>query len=256
MFDATLLDSSLERAATLTARHWVAAMCVGALGSVVGYIGLPLVSAATHRALVNESVLLGTGVMFYELMIWYVMSDARRLGFSVWKWSVALLALNVAGFVIYLIYSAAKTGDWKRAALPIAYMLEGVAVFALVLVPLIHTQALPNVFWTVTPTPPMPPPGSRAAATHVRVIRHAAPSTTLTTPPIIPRNIVMLRDEPTAPTEVALEDSSVRGSIPGVGDKNGIPFSLDTGRNLPPPPPPVVTKPKKAGPLAVTSRVE
>jgi protein TonB len=254
MFDATLLESSPERAATLTGRHWIAALCVGVLGSAAGNIGLPLISTVPPRALIVESVLLGIGVMFYELMIWYVMADARRLGFSVWKWSVALLALNVAGFVIYLIYSAAKTGDWKRAALPIAYILEGVVVLCLLLVPLVLTQALPSVIWTVTPTPPLPPPGPRRSADRTRVIRHPAPSTSLTPPEIIPSHIVMLKEEPSAPPDVTSECRFVPGAIPRGGDKNGLPFGLDTGRNLPPPP--VPNKPRKSGPITVISVVE
>jgi protein TonB len=254
MFDATLLESSPDRAATLTARHWIAALCVGALGSMAGYLGLPLISTVPPRALMIESVLLGIGVMFYELMIWYVMADARRLGFSVWKWSVALLALNVAGFVIYLVYSAAKTGEWKRAALPIAYLMEGVVVLGLLIVPLILTQALPNVIWTVTPTPPLPPRGPRAATPRARAIRRAASPTSLTPPAVIPDHIVMIREELSAPTEIDLDGGFVPGAIPGGGDPNGIPFGLQTDRDVPPPK--VEIKPKKTGPLVVTSRME
>ena len=42
------------------------------------------------------------------------------------------LLLPLVGFIVYLIYCASKTGDWKRATLPIAYMLEVIIVGVLV----------------------------------------------------------------------------------------------------------------------------
>ena len=78
-----------------------------------------------------------------------------------------MLLLNLVGFIIYLIYSAAKTGDWKRATLPIAYIFEVIIVGVMVLVPLIYTEALPKaqlMTFLAAPPPPPPPPPPPAAA--------------------------------------------------------------------------------------------
>lgn len=110
MFDTTLLDSSPERTPILTTRHWLAGLGVGVMGMLAGFVIVPMISEPSPKALVIEAALLGVGVMFYELMIWYVLEDTRHLGLDSRRWSIALLLLNVVGFVAYLIYSAAKTG--------------------------------------------------------------------------------------------------------------------------------------------------
>jgi protein TonB len=235
---STLLDSSPARTPVLSARHWAAAMFVGALGLVAGFVGLPLVSVPTPRALVAESLLLGVGLIFYELMLLYVLADARRLGLSVGKWSVILLVLNVVGFVAYLICAAIKTGDWKRAALPLAYILEGSVVCVLLLVPLIHTQALPNFRWTVMPTPPSPPPGRPPGhAPHVRAIRRAAAPATIIAPFKIPTHITFINDKPAAPPDV---NPGVGPFVPGgigQGEPDEVLSSILNGNTSAPPPP-------------------
>jgi len=238
MFDSTLLDSSPARIPILTARHWAAALVVGALGLMAAYLGLPLVSAATPKALVAESALLGAGLMFYELMLLYVLADARRLGLSVGKWSVILLVLNAVGFVAYLIYAAIKTSDWKRAALPLAYILEAVVLCGLLLVPLIRTEALPNLRWIVTPVPPPPPSGPPpAAARHVRAIRRPASPAAITAPFKIPTHIAFVREEPTPPPDAGSEIGSLPLGAVGAGGPNYVPFSIFTGKDVAPPPP-------------------
>ena len=61
-----------------------------------------------------------------------------------------------------------KTDNWRRATIPIAYIVEGVIVGLLVLVPLIYTEALPSAqlmtFLSAPPPPPPPPPPPVAAA--------------------------------------------------------------------------------------------
>lgn len=233
MFDSTLLDSSPARTPVLSAQHWTAAMVVGALGLVAGFVGLPIISAPTPKALVADSALLGVGLMLYELMLLYVLADARRLGLSVGKWSVILLVLNVAGFVTYLIYAAIKTGDWKRAALPLAYILEGTVVCVLLLIPLIHTQALPNFRWiTTTPGPPLPPPGRQPGhASHTLVVRHQAASSTMTIPFKIPTHITFINDKPVAPPDA---DTGIGPFVPGStgrGELDGVMNSILNGTN-------------------------
>jgi len=242
MFDATLLDSSPARTPVLTLRHWEAALLVAVLGWVAGYFVLPLLTVTTPKSRVVESVLLGVGLMFYELMLFYVLADARRLGFSVGKWSAILLALNVVGFVAYLIYAAIKTGDWKRAALPLAYILEMVIVCGLVLFPLIRMEALPNLRWITTETfPPPPPPGPPPGrAPHVRTIRHSPPQSPsiVTAPTIIPPHITIIREEPPEPPAIGPGNWVVGGlNQPGGGGRDGVLNSILRDTNTPPPPP-------------------
>ncbi len=241
MFDATLLDSSPARTPVLTLRHWEAALLVAVLGWVAGYFVLPLLTVTTPKSRIVESVLLGVGLMFYELMIFYVLADARRLGFSVGTWSTILLALNVVGFVAYLIYAAIKTGDWKRAALPLAYILEGTIVCVLLLVPLVHMEALPNLRWITTPVPPPPPPGPPAARTaHVRTIRRPAPpsTSTITVPSVIPTHIAIIRDEPPEPPAIGPGNWVPGGlDLPGGRRRDGVLNSVLRDTSVPPPPP-------------------
>ncbi len=239
MFDATLLDSSPARAPVLSARHWVAGLCVGVLGALTCYLVLPSLSASAPMGLIAESVLLGIGLMFYELMIWYVLADARHLRLSVGKWSIILLLLNVVGFVAYLIYSGSKTGDWKRAALPIAYLFEGTVVCGLLLFPLIITQALPDSRWSMTSIPPPPPSAPPAAKrSGPRVIKRPTPLTAITEPMVIPPHIIQLKENPDvsqiAPPDIAYVPGSVEGGTgPGQGS---VPFGFSTNGTLPPPP--------------------
>ncbi len=256
MFDATLLDSSPERTPVLTLHHWVAAFCVGVVGSLAGYRVLPLISAPAPKALVVESVLLGVGVMFYELMLWYVLADARHLGLKTGRWSIALLLLNVVGFVAYLIYSAAKTGEWKRATLPLAYLFQGIVVCALLLFPLISTQALPDQHWILDSFMPPPPAGPPpAVAGRVRTAEHPTTLSVTEEPAFIPARIVIIKETP--------DDSAIAPSnfpfIPGgVGDgkgTSGVPFSLFSNtRGIPPPA--VITKPATTPPTRVGGNVE
>src|SRR5208283_1186351 len=86
-----------------------------------------------------------------------------------WPWIAVTLLLNLPGFLIYLVYSAGKTGDWKRAAIPLAYVAESILVGVLILLPLIYTQALPrqllinDIHISPPPGPPPAPPTGRPA---------------------------------------------------------------------------------------------
>jgi hypothetical protein len=39
-------------------------------------------------------------------------------------WLPPTFLLNIGGFIVHLVYSAAKTNNWKRTTLPVAYMIE------------------------------------------------------------------------------------------------------------------------------------
>jgi periplasmic protein TonB len=257
MFDATLLDSSPQRVSILDWRHWVGAFAAGVLGGFAGYLILPLIFSPSSEARLVESLLLGIGVMFYELMLWYVLGDARHLGLNAGRWSVVLLLLNVAGFVAYLVYSAYKTGDWKRAALPIAYMLEGVVVCVLLLVPLIYTQALPDAHrWAdfLIPAPPAgPPPVKRI---RVRMVNSLPAHTAIEAPVRIPVGIKRVTDKPDSAPVAPSNYPFVPGGVdvgPGGTGTNPV-LSTMLGEGSAPPPP--VSKPSKPTRVFRPSNVE
>ena len=257
MFDATLLDSSPERSPVLTTSHWVAGFCVGVLGGLAGYLVLPLIFPTPPLGLIAESAFLGIGLMFYELMIWYVLADARHLHFSIWKWSLILLLLNAVGFVAYLIYSARKTGDWKRAALPIAYLFEGIVVCCLLLFPLIMTQALPDSRWSISSIPPPPPSAPRAPkGSGPRMIKRAIPNATVTEPIIIPPHIYQIKESPDVSQIAPPDFAYVPGAVEaGTGtSQGGVPFGFSTNGSLPPPP--VTTRAPATKRIHLTSVIE
>ena len=162
MFENALLDSSPRRASVLHRIHYLLTAFAGTLFFLQGLYLLPLVLApAGARALFIAAAVLGSIAALYALMLCYVWADARQQHLSPWPWLSVTLLLNLPGFLIYLVYSAQKTGDWKRAAIPLAYVAESLLVGMLVLVPLIYTQALPTQVILLCPhisPPPGPPP--------------------------------------------------------------------------------------------------
>ncbi|HEV2350388.1 MAG TPA: TonB family protein [Terriglobia bacterium] len=258
MFDATLLDSSPERVPVLDGRHWVGAFGVGVLGGLAGYLLLPLMFSPAPEARMVESLLLGVGVMFYELMLWYVLADARQLGLNSGSWSIVLLVLNVVGFVVYLIYSAAKSGEWKRATLPLAYVFQGIVVCALLLFPLISTQALPDAQRFADLLIPAPPAGPRPVSTsRVKTAKHPPAHSVIEAPPRFPVAMDRVIEKPD-PTRIAPSNyPSVMGGIDpgpgGPGNNPGLIILLGEGRV---PPPPVTPHSAKVNRVQIGGRVE
>lgn len=251
MFDETLLDSSPSRAPVLKPIHWVIGGVVGAVFFFVAFFGLPLIIEAPEtKALIAQSIVVGAVFLFYALMLCYVYADAQHLGLGVWFWLIVTLALNLIGFLIYLIYSAARTDNWKRATIPIAYIGEVLLVGVLVLIPLIYTEALPKaqlMTFLVAPPPPPPPPPPPAAAP-VRIIRKVTAEDIMKAPTVIPKTIKQIKDEPEPPPQAA--SAGVVGGVPGGmpgGSVGGVLGGVIGGvlSGAPPPPPPKPTTPKR-----------
>lgn len=240
MFENTLLESSSDRIPVLTSRHRVIAMLAGLGGFLVAWKLLPIFFFVPDpKTLLWQSQFVGTAVALHALMVCYVFAAARRLHLNAWAWGAATFPLSFAGFLAFLIHAALKTGDWKRATVPIAYVLEAVLIGSLVIVPLIHTQALGlgelGKRWIVVPSPP-PPPVSNVSG-RPGAPKPTRPSTirSLQITPVIPTGIKRIIDED------VIADPPVYVSVPdGVswGDPNGIPFSIASGPQsvLPPPP--------------------
>jgi protein TonB len=252
MFDECLLDSSPSRAPVLNGTHWAICFGVGVAGMVAAYFGLNAVSAAETKVLIAQSVILGAILFFYTMFIVYVLADARHLGLSAAPWVVVNVIVPLVGFLFYLVYSAAKTDNWKRATIPIAYILEVILVGVTVLIPLIYTEALPKaqlMTFLAAPPPPPPPPPPPAAAPAVRVIRRVTAEDIMRAPTVIPRTIAQVKDEPEPPPSSAAIGvvGGVPGGMPGgtAGGVLGSILSAAATSAPPPPPPPKAATPKR-----------
>jgi periplasmic protein TonB len=244
LFEETLLESSPLRAPTLRGVHWAISTGVGVVIFLLAFFGLPLISAAETRVLVTQSAILGVFFFIWAATVCYVYADARRLGFNRWLWVILALVFLV-GFILYLIYSAAKTDDWKRATLPIAYIFEVLVIIGMVLVPLIYTQALPKgqlMTFVVAPPPPPPPPPPPAPAQQVRIIRPPTAQEIMQAPRVIPKTIAIVKDQPQPSASVGVV-GGVPGGMPG-GSVGGVLGGI-LGSAAPPPPPPKAATPKR-----------
>ena len=167
-----------------------------------------------ERALLIAAALAGAVAAAYALMVCYVWEDSKQQHGRTWAWCVVTLLLNLPGFLIYLVHSARRVGDWKRAALPLAYAFESLLVVVLILIPLIYTQAIPRQ-WLISeihiPPPPGPPP---APSTAQRPRPTPRPAANLLTAPIsIPTSIDVEPSEP--PPAVSSQGPWVPGGLPG-----------------------------------------
>jgi protein TonB len=219
MFEKTLLESSPARASVLKKGHYFCATACGALASLAWLLALRrLFYLNSIKATAIQSLLFGMLVTAFVLMLCYVYAESRQLALNTAFWLGLTFLLNFAGFVCFLGYSAARTGDWKRAAIPCAYIGEVLLVGAMALVPLIYTEALPKAVWTevlgaTLPLPPPPPPPSLGPQTVRRATRVLTPDEILKAPPVIPATIAQVRDEPLPPAQLPETFIGVPGGI-------------------------------------------
>jgi protein TonB len=238
MFSETLLDSSPLRAPVLTSRHHVIAAVAGIAGFLVALRVLPLFLPSSPGVAGARSAAMGVALISCTLMLCYVQADARRMGLRVWAWTGVALLLGLFGFVLYLIYTAAKTGDWKRVTMPMAYLLEVALVGVLVLIPLIYTEALPRATlngMTLAPPPPPGPPRARGNKP-LRSLRRITEKELLATPAKIPKIVEVLKEDVAPAPE---EGVGLVGFVPGgiLGGTGEIPYGIIPAGPPPPPPP-------------------
>ena len=248
MFEDALLDSSSRRSPVLRRIHYLLSGLAGTLVFVQGLYLLPSILVITGtRALGIAAALAAVTIACYMLMLCYVWVDSRDQHLPVWPWLMAILVLNLVGFLLYLIYAAARSGDWKRAAISLAYVPEAVMVGMMVLVPLIYTQALPRTLLVTEvhiPPPPGPPPAQ--AVTHQARPTHHVATGALQAPVRIPPNIPTIVEAIEPPQAESTSDIGVPGGI-NTGFPQGlgsIPGGMALG-NAPPPPPPPHAAPKQ-----------
>ena len=217
MFAETLLESSPTRAPVLKKGHYISATACGALAWLVCFVALRRLFLPTSiRASAIQSLLFGGLVAALALLLCYVYADSRQLALNTTFWLAMTVLLNFVGFVCFLVYAAAKTGDWKRAAIPCAYIGEVLLVGAMALVPLIYTEALPKAVWTEVlhaPMAPPPPPSSLGTQTSRRATRTVSADETLKAPPLIPPTIAQVQDEPLPPAQFPSTTIGVPGGI-------------------------------------------
>jgi protein TonB len=176
-------------------------------------------------------------------MLFYVYAESRQLALNTAFWLVLACLLNAVGFVCFLVYSAAKTGDWKRAAIPCVYIGEVLLVAAMALVPLIYTQALPKAVWMEVLRLPAPPPPPRSPSLGSQTLRRATRGVSsdeiLKAPPSIPPNIAQVHDEPLPPAQFPSTSIGVPGGIYDGQSEAGLdPVLRNLLRNATPQPPP------------------
>src|SRR5438876_84813 len=247
MFSETLLDSSPVHAPVLRGVHWVISFAVGILIFTGAYFSFGWLQEGTEaKVLITQSSFFGIPSFFFALGICYVYADTRHIGIRTAPWIAAVVVLNLVGFLVYLIYSAAKTDNWKRATMPIAYIFEAILVGVLVLVPLIYTEALPKqqllTFLVAPPPPPPPPPPPAAAPVVVRKVVREFDDGRLTAPKEIPKEIAMIKEEDLPPPSAA---AGVVGGVPGGmvgGTAGGVIGGIISATPVAPPPPPPAPK--------------
>ena len=249
MFDDTLLDSAPSHAPILRSVHWIIALAAAVGGYFLGNYALPLLSAGADPKVISmQSGILGVLVACYALMLCYVYADCRHLGFSAGVWLTLTLLLYVVGFLIYLFYSASKTGNWKRATIPVAYIFEIILVGCLILYPLLVVEGLPKSSLMVSltaPPPPPPPPPPRAAAPPKIPVHRVTVDDIMNAPTVIPKTIRQVKDEPEPPPQAAAGVvGGVPGGVPG-GSAGGVLGGIIGSNAPPPPPPPKAATPKR-----------
>lgn len=260
MFETTLLESAAGISSTFTSRHRIAAMLAGTTAFLAAWKTLPLVlfTLKTEGALAASLAVGGLGAV-HVLMLCYVHVESRRLGLSRAGWIAAVFAGSALGFMTFLIRSARRTGDWRRAAMPLATTLEVAAVVGLILVPLIHTQALDLRKFrdNARYLPPPPRAVQIVSVQHERGGRSAPgrfTETRIIAPPTIPDHILT---GDSAPKAVEFGPGLVTGVPPqGACPQCVIGGAPYDGAFLPPPPAQPPTKPKPSDRRSVISEVQ
>lgn len=249
MFDGTLLDSAPSHDPVLRTVHWVISLVAAVAAYFFGSYALPMLTGAEEKVIVTQSIILALLVGSYALMLCYVGADTRHYGFSTVVWLGLTVLTYVVGFCAYLVYSAKKTGHWKRATMPLAYIVEVIMVGALILYPLIEYGELPKSTLMVSltaPPPPPPPPPPPAAAPPKIVVHRVTVEDIMKAPTVIPKTITQIKESPQPPPQAAVGVvGGVPGGVPG-GSAGGVIGGIIGGVGAaPPPPPPKAATPKR-----------
>jgi hypothetical protein len=120
VFDQALLDSSPLHTPVLKTCHRTASLLAGIAAFLAAFSWIHGTSASfALTEVLAWTILIGAAAGSFSLMVCYIYVDARQLRLNVGKWLLAILLSNVFGFLAYLLYSARKTGNWRRATVPV-----------------------------------------------------------------------------------------------------------------------------------------
>lgn len=244
MFDQTLVDSAPARAPVLSIAGWAISFGFAFLGFLARFILIPAIGRQpmSSGASFFLAVTIAVFVFFTALMLCYVVSESRRLRLNTMLWFVVTLIFSVVGFSSYLIYAAARTKNWKRAAMPMGSMVEGLVVAALILYPLIYTSALPKTQLMKFLVAPAPPASSTPPATRQRVVRCVSIAQLMAMPSVIPKTIPQVKNLPEPISDAS--GIAVPGSVPQANG-NGMLGLLPGASSIPPPPPAAKAVPER-----------
>src|SRR3974390_2491035 len=103
-----------------------------------------------------------------------------------------------------LMESGGKLKTNRGATTTVAFIIQAIVIVALVLLPLVFTEALPKqqlMTFLVAPPPPPPPPPPPAVTPEIKVIKRTSEldNGELRTPTKIPKKIQMIKEEDTPP---------------------------------------------------------
>jgi periplasmic protein TonB len=237
MLSETLLDSSPTREPVLQGRHWLVAVAAAVAGFCLAWFGLLLAEAPLTKMLATQSLILAAVFFFSALMLVYVYADSRHLRLRTWPWIMLTSLLNIGGFIAYLVYSAAKTGNWKRASLPLAYTIEVMVIGLMIIIPLVYTEALPKASLAIAwiPSPSTAPP--RATPLRRIVVPKVSMEDLEKQPVLIPKTIAQFKRQPLPPSS-GIEVPGAMPEVPG-GPSVGVLSDMAEMIADPPPLPPL-----------------
>ncbi len=125
-----------------------------------------------------------------------------------------------------LIESGGRLRSRRGRTTALSFILQGILLGILILIPLIYTEALPRqqlMTFLVAPPPPPPPPPPAAAP--VKVVRQVVSEMTngqLRTPTKIPEKVQMIKEEEAPPvSSIGGVVGGVPGGVPG-GQMGGV----------------------------------
>lgn len=134
-----------------------------------------------------------------------------------------------------LIESVTAGKSEFRAAIPLAYLCEVALLGALMLVPLLRTEALPKLR-RLTDVPPSPAPrGVPRPASAARPAHRPAARQAFEAPPVIPPNVALSPEQPAPPQDRALAGTTTPLPAGAIGVPDGVSNSIFTSSMAPPP---------------------
>ncbi len=152
-----------------------------------------------------------------------------------------------------LVISNVKTKKTNKPWTVVVSMLLQVGFLViLILIPLIYTEALPralmsSILLAPPPPPPPPPPPSATPAIKIKPMVRMMQSGKLVAPKVIPKDVMMIKEEAQPPDINAGTGAGVFGGVGGgsMGALGGL--AGGAGRTAPPPPKPTVTRTRVGG---------